>query len=145
MTGWLDTSVIIRLITKQPEELFQRASAVLKKAEGAGGTFHVHPVHVAEAVYVLGKVYGYERSQVAHDLLTLLSIGIVETETATETRAALTLYGTTRLDFPDLFLAELARSKAQPVIAFDRDYRKLEVAWLEPKSKPAHYAPNEHP
>ena len=132
MNGWLDTSVIVRLITRQPEELFQRASTSLKKAEVAGGTLFVHPVHVAEAVYVLGKVYSYERAQVAHDLLTLLSIRVIEIETATETQAALALYGTTKLDFPDLFLAELARSTAQAVIAFDRDYRKLEVEWLEP-------------
>ena len=36
------------------------------------------------------------------------------------------------LDFVDALLAETARFRAEGVASFDKDFRKLDIAWHEP-------------
>jgi predicted nucleic acid-binding protein len=36
------------------------------------------------------------------------------------------------VDFADAYLAEAARRDGEAVVSFDRDFRRLDIAWIEP-------------
>ncbi len=133
MTYWLDTSVVVRLATKEPPELYRKAAAFLEQAEGEKWAVWLHPIHLAEAGFVLQKTYGYTRQQIARNLLAICWVQVVQVLDHHEALAALALYAELNLDYPDVFLAELARSRGHAVVAFDRDYQRLGVSWLDLK------------
>ena len=37
------------------------------------------------------------------------------------------------VDFIDAFLAEIARREGGSVVSFDRDFRRLDIPWVEPE------------
>jgi predicted nucleic acid-binding protein len=129
---WADANLLIRLVTKQPAEHFQRARAILQRAETEGFQLCVHSLVVAECVYVLEGVYEYSREQLSQDLRTVLAMRVLEVRELGVTLATLEAYAQSTLDFVDLFLVELARESGQGVASFDRDFETLEIPWLEP-------------
>lgn len=133
MSYWLDTSVVVRLATKEPPELYRKAVAFLEQAEAETWVLWLHPVQLAEAGFVLHKVYGYTREQITHSLLAICWMQVVQVHDHQEALAALALYAELNLDYPDIFLAELARSRGHAVAAFDRDYKRLGVSWIDLK------------
>ena len=132
MTYWADANLLIRLVTKQPTEHFERARALLHRAEVERFQLHVHPLVVAECVYVLEGVYEYTREQLSQDLRTVLAMRVMEVRELGVTLATLEAYAQSTLDFADLFLVELARESGQGIASFDRDFETLEIPWLEP-------------
>jgi predicted nucleic acid-binding protein len=36
------------------------------------------------------------------------------------------------VDFADAYLAEIARSRGESVVSFDRDFKRLNVSWIDP-------------
>ena len=61
-----------------------------------------------------------------------LSAAVIKVHPLEETLAALHLYAAHNLDFSNLFLAEIARTSGTGVAAFDRDYARLGVGWVNP-------------
>ena len=49
----VDTNILVRLITRYPQEQYAAAAGLLENAEKLGQTVQVHPMHVAEAIFVL--------------------------------------------------------------------------------------------
>ena len=132
MTYWADANLLIRLVTKQPAEHFERARALLHRAEVERFQLHAHPLVVAECVYVLEGVYEYTREQLSQDLRTVLAMRVMDVRELAVTLATLEAYAQSPLDFVDLFLVELARESGQGIASFDRDFETLEIPWLEP-------------
>ncbi|WP_397547913.1 PIN domain-containing protein [Rhodothermus marinus] len=130
MRFWLDTNVLVRLITRQPEEMFRRTVAFLRKAEANRYTLSVHPLHVAEAIYVLRGVYGFSLERLLTDLRHVLRLRLLEVDE--HVLEALALMERHRVDFDDAFLAVLASSRGESVLSFDRDFARLPVNWKEP-------------
>lgn len=82
------------------------------------GRFLFCPKVFSEVVYVLTKVYGIERSDVADSMIELLDF--VST-TATEImKTAFQNYRETNLDFVDCILAAYAISDNQQILSFDK-------------------------
>jgi predicted nucleic acid-binding protein len=131
---WVDTNILIRLITKQPREQFEAVYRVLENLEKTGQTVSVHPVHIAEAVFVLeGKIYQYTPEQAAKDLLTVLSMTVFLPADEIAVVNALREYPKTSHDFPDVFLAQLALLEDEKVMSFEKKLKQLEVTVEIPK------------
>jgi predicted nucleic acid-binding protein len=132
----VDANFLLRLLTRHTEPMYQAARAFALEAERRGLALEVHPIHVAEVVYVLeGRLYGLSPREVARELLALLSARPFVPREEEALRGALEAYPESGLDFPDLFLAELARAEGKPVVSFDRKIRRTGVKLIVPKGQ----------
>lgn len=124
--------MILRFLTGGPPELAERAAALLEEAQRGEVTLRVHPVVVAETVWVLESFYEYSRAEISGALIPLLEQPAVRVEGARVVARALETMAENNVDFADALLAETARSRGEGVASFDKDFRKLEVGWREP-------------
>lgn len=130
---FVDANVLIRLVTRHPEPMYRAARAWLEYADAQALRLRVHPVHVAEAVFVLeGRVYGLASGVVSAELLTLLSAQVLAVQDEIPVVRALERYPGTSLDFPDVLLAELARAADVDVLSFDANIGRLGVRVVTP-------------
>ena len=108
-----DANILIRYIINDDEIMAAKADEAVNS-----GSLFVLPEVFAEVVYVLTKVYGIERSDVANSMIELLDF--VST-TATEImKTAFQNYRETNLDFVDCILAAYAISDNQQILSFDK-------------------------
>lgn len=108
-----DANILIRYIINDDEIMAAKADEAVNS-----GLLFVLPEVFAEVVYVLTKVYGIERSDVADSMIELLDF--VST-TATEImKTAFQNYRETNLDFVDCILAAYAISGNQQILSFDK-------------------------
>lgn len=108
-----DANILIRYIINDDEIMAAKADEAVNS-----GLLFVLPEVFAEVVYVLTKVYGIERSDVADSMIEL--IDFVST-TATEImKTAFQNYRETNLDFVDCILAAYAISDNQQILSFDK-------------------------
>ena len=72
-TYLLDTNVILRFLTGEPEAQAQRAKALFEQSEAGVLTIRILPLVIAEVVFVLtGKHYQMNRAEVAEALILFL-------------------------------------------------------------------------
>jgi len=126
---WLDTNVLLRLVTKAPEDLFRKALELVGEAEVGRFSLAVHPLHVAEATYVMKSLYRYSRAQIRQELGTVLRLLALEVSDEEEVLAALDLMAEQNVDFDDAYLALWASRRGEGVASFDQDFARLPVAW----------------
>ena len=124
---WLDSNLIIRIVTNDPPEQTAKAGAFLTKAEQGAFRLVVTPVIVAECVWVLSSFYKHSKVAVAAALSKVLTNPGLEVLEERSVQSALTLMAEKNVAFIDAFIATKARAANEPVASFDRDYRKLGV------------------
>jgi len=128
---FVDANIVLRFLTKQPPEQAALARDVLERGQQGALKLVLEPLTVAEVIYVLTGVYGYPLERVRSELLALLTTGAVKLEYERAVLDALSRMSE-KLDFPDTYLAARARLASGEVVSFDRGFKQLEVAWLEP-------------
>ena len=124
--------MLLRFLTGAPPELAERAARILEEAQQGNVSLRVHPVVVAETVWVLESFYGYSKAEISRVLIPLLEQPSLRVEGARSVIEALEAIAESNVDFADALLAASARSRGEGVASFDRDFRKLDVAWREP-------------
>ena len=130
-----DANFLLRFLTKYPEPMYRAALAFALKAEEEGTRIEVHPVHVAEVIYVLeGRVYGLSPEAAARELLALLGARPFAPREEEALITALEAYPDSCLDFPDVFLAKLAQVEGKRAISFDKKLARIGVEPLEPET-----------
>ena len=130
---WVDANVMLRLLTGDPPDLAQRSRRLAERAERGEVTLRISSIVVAEIVWVLSSFYRYSRTQIAEVLIPLLTTEGILLEEAEQVIAALDRMATANVDFIDAFLAEIARREGGSVVSFDRDFRRLDISWIEPE------------
>lgn len=130
--AWLDANVLLRFLTGSPPELAGRSARLLEEAQRGEVSLRVHPVVVAETVWVLESFYGYSKAEISGVLIPLLEQPALRVEGARTVVRALETMAESNVDFADALLAETARSRGEGVVSFDRDFRKLGIEWREP-------------
>lgn len=128
---WVDANILLRFVTREPDDLFQRALRLVERAERGEVTLRLSPLVVAEIVWVLKSFYKYPRTQIAEVLVPLVTAEAIALEEADVVVAALDSMARANVDFLDAFLAETVRREGGAVASFDRDFRRLGVAWVE--------------
>jgi predicted nucleic acid-binding protein len=129
---WLDANVLLRFLTGAPPDLAERAAGLLDEAQRGEVFLRVHPVVVAEMVWVLESYYGYSKVEISGVLIPLLEQPALRVEGARNVIGALEAMAEGNVDFADALLAVKARSRGGGVASFDRDFRKLAVEWRAP-------------
>ena len=127
---WADTNILLRLITRQSVDQYNRVMAFL---EITTAPIFVHPAHICEALYVLeGKTYQRTSLEVTKELQAALSNQHFEVIDATAVNNALSAYPASNLDFPDVLICGLARVGGGQVLTFDRKMARLSVPLITP-------------
>lgn len=126
---FVDTDVIIRLLTGD-DPVKQAASLALFEQIETGAMAAIAPVTViADATYVLtSRAIGYllPRREVADKLSALVRIPNFQVQNRRTVLDALSLYGTTNLDFGDCFIiASMEQRGSQVVYSWDRHYDRI--------------------
>lgn len=116
---WLDTSLILRLLTGEPEALAQKALKVFAGAEAGRYTLRVHPLVVAEAFYTLVSFYKLPKDEVSQALGQLLDREGIEVLEEEAVRQALWEAARGGLSLVDAHLLFSARALGQGLATLD--------------------------
>lgn len=129
---WVDANVLVRFLTGTPTEMADHAERLIERARLGELVLKVHPIVVAETVWVLESFYEYSKKEISGVLLPLLLDHSLKVEESKSVLGALERMTESNVDFADVLLAETALSREESVVSFDRDFRRLGVGWCEP-------------
>ena len=125
---FVDTDVIIRLLTQDDAHKQAKAAALFKRIE-AGELQATAPVTtIADAVSVLSslRLYKVPHADVAALLSTLVRLRNFKISQRQTVLRALDLFGTTHLDFGDaMIVAAMQQAGSQVVYSYDADFDRV--------------------
>ncbi len=125
---YVDTDVIIRLLTGDDPVKQERAARLFEQVEQGRLTLLAPDTVISDCVYVLSspRLYHLPRQEVVELLTSLVRLPGFRVQNRRAVLAALALYGNTHLDFGDaLIIAAARQSKSQVVYSFDADFDRL--------------------
>jgi predicted nucleic-acid-binding protein len=116
-----DTNIVVRILTRDDERQALIADRFIE-----GGSW-VPIVALAEAIWVLRRVYGAKPGDVAKGVGMLLNHESLVLQDSDAVESALDLYRSrTSLGFSDCLILELARKSGHvPLGTFDRNFGKV--------------------
>jgi predicted nucleic acid-binding protein len=138
VTAYVDTDVIIRLVTGDDLTKQASARALFREAEEGRLTLAAPDTVIADAVFVLSspRTYALPRPQVGAILSTIVQIPHVHVSNKRVVLRALTLFGSTNVDFGDAMLvASMETDRVTDLYSFDRDFDRFpQVNRIEPST-----------
>ena len=126
---FVDTDVIIRLLTGDDPLKQAAATALFEQVELGQTTVAAPDTVIADAVYVLTspRLYHLSHAQVSALLTTLVRLPNFRVGNRQAVLRALELYATTNLDFGDVFLvASMEQAGADVILSYDKGFDKLQ-------------------
>ena len=132
----IDTDVIIRLVTGDDPAKQAHAAQLLQDVENGKLMVRAPVTVIADAVFVLcsKRLYNLPRPQAAAALTRLVIIPGFRVDRRRTVIAALSLFGSTRLDFGDCMLvASMRETGAAILYSYDADFdRFADISRREP-------------
>jgi predicted nucleic acid-binding protein len=134
---YVDTDIIIRLLTGDDQAKQRQAQALFEQVERGKLIVTAPDTVIADAVYVLHskRLYNRPKAEVAELLIALVRLPAFRVKNRRAVLAALRLYGTNpQLDFTDaLIVALMHQSGPWLVCSWDTVYDRVEgITRLEP-------------
>lgn len=130
MSAFVDTNILVRHLTGDPEPQAARATAFLASAT----ELLLTDLITAETIYVLESFYETPRAQVAGAMRSLIAFDAIVCVDPALLLRAIEVYEVDRIDFAEAYLVACAESTDVSTIAsFDRSLdRVTTVTRLEP-------------
>lgn len=126
---YIDTDVIIRLLTGDDPAKQTAAGALFERVEKGSLTIAAPDTVIADAVYVLvsPRLYNLSRAHVAALLTALVRLTHFRVQSRRDVLEALRLYGTTAgLDFGDaLLVATMQQDGSETLYSYDRHFDRI--------------------
>lgn len=125
---FVDTDVIIRLLTGDDQMKQTAAKALFERVEQGAFTLAAPVTVIADAVYVLSsaRLYHLPRTQVSALLSPLVRLPYFRVRNRRAVLRALDLYATTNLDFGDVFIAaSMEQLGSQVLYSYDKGFGQL--------------------
>ncbi len=117
----LDANVLVRYFSQDDAVQSRRALALFKSRLTRESPGHVNLVTLVETVWVLRRLYGADRAEVAHVVGSLLAAPNVVVERKPLVRKSLQDYEASECDFSDCLIAQLnAEAGCAMTLTFDR-------------------------
>lgn len=135
MSDFVDTSVFVRVLTKDDPVKFERCLSLLERAERGETRLVTSESVVAEIVYVLsGQVYRTARSVIAELLRPMLENRGLTLDHKQSVIEALAIYGESSLDFEDcLSVAHTHRLGLGAIYSYDGHFDRIpSICRVEP-------------
>lgn len=126
--AFIDTDIIIRLLTGDDPKKKQQAIKLFKKVAAETLELHAGETVIADAVYVLSskKLYSLSRENIRDLLSALLQYSNFKLDNKNTIIDALDIYASTNLDFGDALLVVLTQqSKEKIIYSYDHDFDKF--------------------
>lgn len=114
-----DTNAVLRFLLRDNEEMALHVRYVLNNA-----TCLVPIEVVAEAVYVLTKVYRIDREQVCRSLQGFFDNDNAETPLQHIVEEAIEVYRVTKFDFVDCLMVGYAKYEGHEIVTFDKKLKR---------------------
>ncbi len=132
--AWLDANVVLRFLTADHPEMYDRSRALMAQAESGDVKLRLAPITVAEVVWTLDSFYGLSRQAIGEKLTQFVSAEGVEAEEKGVIIQALRDYREKNVDFADAYLARHAEHVGPArVFTFDlKHFSRLGVETLTP-------------
>lgn len=127
-TPFLDTDVIIRLVTGDDPAKQAAAQRLFERVEQGTLTIAAPVTVIADAVFVLSapRLYALPRPVVGAALARLLSLPGLHVQGRRTVLRALELYASTNLDFGDVFIvASMEQARARDLYSYDTDFDRV--------------------
>ena len=122
----LDTNVLVRLLAADDDEQLARATALLAAHDGQAAAFHVNDIVLVELVWVLRRLYGYERGQVVIAVQALLDNDAFAFDNRDRIDDALALCRDQANDLADALIAlKNVEAGCTETASFDKSTRNL--------------------
>lgn len=126
--AFIDTNVIIRLLTNDDPDKRQRSRQLFDQVEQGALRVTAPITVIADAVFVLSssRTYNMPRAAVAAQLLALVKLDNFRLKNRRAVVRALELYAATHLDFGDAFIAaSMSESGSTELYSYDTDFDRL--------------------
>lgn len=126
--AFVDTSVILRLLVKDDEGKANASLKLLRDARRQGVALHLLPVAVLETVWVLEKVYKYDRKSIREITEAILNTPELKTEMGEVFRKAIALYETRNVKFADAVMGYwgIERGLTTVYTYVEKDFKRIE-------------------
>ena len=126
----LDTSVVMRLLTGQPQDLAEAARHYLAEVEQAGAKIFVSNLVVLEAYFACQHHYGMPKAAVLAGLHTLLSMPTLIVHPYLLPLLAAEGLASDKSDFPDRLIHAEASAARLPLVTFEKAAARLPFTHL---------------
>ncbi len=124
----LDTSVVLRLLTGQPEAQTQRAVKFVEEATAGGSALVVSDIALCEVYYALHWHYGVPKRSALRAILAMLRAGPVRAMSGSPIEDVLqkALSSSAKPGFVDRLIHATYRDTGATMVSFEKAARKLE-------------------
>ncbi len=125
---FVDTDVILRLITNDDFKKQEAAAKLFEKVEKGGLVVSAPDTVIADAVFVLSspRLYNLPRPEIKDVLMTLLRFTNFKVDNKQAVMAALDFYANSKIDFGDALLIALTlKIKTKEIYSYDHDFDKF--------------------
>lgn len=128
LKSFIDTSIILRLLVKDDEAKRSACENLLKEAKRKGITLYLLPVAILETVWVLEKVYKYNRKAIREVMEAILNTPELKIEMENVFRNALEAYETKNVKFADAVMGYWGLDRGfTTVYTYDeKDFKRIE-------------------
>ncbi len=122
----LDTNILVRLLTNDEPQQASLALKALNQAQADRQRIWVSVIVLCELVWVLQRLYGYDKAQVLVALGALLAFAGLDVEHSPTVKKTLDEMRRSSADFADILLGQLSAERgAAFVLTFDKKAAKL--------------------
>ena len=125
--AFIDTSVILRILVKDDDIKRKASEKLIKEAKQKGITLFMPPVAVLETVWVLEKVYKYDRKTVREFVEAILNTPHLKIEMEDVFKKAIEVYESKNVKFADAVMGYwgLERNAAVAYTYDERDFKRI--------------------
>jgi len=126
--AFIDTSAILRLLVKDDELKSKACERLIKEARQKGIILHILPVTILEIVWVLEKVYRYEKRSIREIGEAIINTPGLKVEMEDVFRKALKTYESKNIKFADAVMGYWGLEKGlTTVFTYDeKDFKRIE-------------------
>ncbi len=129
----LEANVVLRFLRNDDTSQSPAAARLFESAKAGKFRLTISAVTVAEAFYVLSRVYKHTKVDAAAKLLPLLQSDVLEVDNRTRVLDALQRVTKANVDFGDGYLASTAVEQGDGIASFDGDLQSFaDVATVVP-------------
>ncbi len=120
----LDANVLIRFLTKDHDEHYRISYKIFEQIESGETEALLMDFILAEVVYVLRRIYKYDKSDISLALKKMLLYNHLYTENKLVTFEALNIYAENNIDFADALLCAKRKIEGFEIVSFDKDLER---------------------
>ena len=125
--AFIDTSVILRILTKDDEAKMGDVVRLIKDSGKNGIYLHVLPIALIETVFVLEKIYKLRKAEIKELIDGILNTPELHCELENIFRKAVSLYAEKNIKFGDALMSSWALQKGVSVVyTYDnKDFKRV--------------------